>query len=185
MNSRVTGFFGQGDDRPFDQKLATFMPMLKASLWKHKWVWIASVAALLTWTHFFKVCWNVSTSIDYYQLFVVAKQDHDIHREDYIGFTWHGAGPYKKGLTFGKIVKGMPGDVVTVKGRDFYINGKFVATAKEKAKTGQTLKPGLTGVIPPGHYFVYAPSPDSLDSRYAITGWIKAENVIGKAIPIF
>lgn len=185
MSSRMSNFLSQGDPRPFDQKLQTFMPMLTSSLWKWKWVWVAGVASLLTLNHYFKICWNVSTSINYYQLFVVAKQDHDIHRDDYIGFVWHGGGPYKRGLTFGKIVKGMPGDVVTVKGRDFYINGNYIATAKEKATTGQPLKLGLTGVIPPGRFFVYAPNPDSLDSRYEITGWIKAERVIGRAIPVF
>lgn len=173
------------DERSFEDKLRTFMPMLWAHLRKWKWVWLTLVSALLVLNHYFMVCWNVSTSISYYQLFVVAKQDHDIHRDDYMGFVWHGGGPYGKGLAFGKIVKGMPGDVVTRKGLDFYINGKYVATAKERATTGQPLNPGPTGVIPPGRYFVYAPNPNSLDSRYEITGWIRQERVIGKAIPIF
>ena len=74
--------------------------------------------------------------------------------------------------------------IVTMQGRDVYINGKYVATAKTHATTGQPLELGLTGVIPPGHYYVHGTNKDSLDSRYAITGWIKAETVVGKAQPI-
>jgi conjugal transfer pilin signal peptidase TrbI len=44
---------------------------------------------------------------------------------------------------------------------------------------------GPTGVIPPGHYFVWTPHRDSLDSRYALTGWIKDAQLQGKSIPLF
>jgi conjugal transfer pilin signal peptidase TrbI len=44
--------------------------------------------------------------------------------------------------------------------------------------------PGPTGKIPPSHYYMAAPHPDSLDSRYALVGWIKDEHVIGRAFQI-
>jgi conjugal transfer pilin signal peptidase TrbI len=44
---------------------------------------------------------------------------------------------------------------------------------------------GPTGVIPANHFYVYAPHKDSLDSRFALTGWIPLERVSGRAIPLF
>jgi hypothetical protein len=41
-----------------------------------------------------------------------------------------------------------------------------------------------TGTIPPHHYFMSAPNPDSLDSRYALVGWVDEQSIIGRAIEI-
>ena len=41
------------------------------------------------------------------------------------------------------------------------------------------------GVIPAGHYYVYAPHKDSLDSRYALVGWISEEEIIGRTFSLF
>jgi len=41
------------------------------------------------------------------------------------------------------------------------------------------------GVIPEGHYYMYAPHPDSLDSRYSMVGLIGQPLILGKTIPIF
>lgn len=153
------------------------------SVLKWKWVWIGGVSALLAFNHWFTLGINASESLPE-KAYLVHKQDHDLHRGDYMTFRWHGGGPYLPGVKFTKIILGVPGDVVTMQGRDVYINGKYVATAKTHATTGQPLELGLTGVIPPGHYYVHGTNKDSLDSRYAITGWIKAEAVVGKAQPI-
>jgi conjugal transfer pilin signal peptidase TrbI len=47
------------------------------------------------------------------------------------------------------------------------------------------LKPGPIGAIPPGHYFVSADHPDSLDSRYALTGWVADNQILGKVSRVF
>jgi conjugal transfer pilin signal peptidase TrbI len=154
-----------------------------ASILKWKWVWIGGVSALLAFNHWFTLGINVSHSLPD-EAFLVHKQDHDLHRGDYVTFFWHGGGPYPPGIKFTKIVLGVPGDVVTMRGRDVYINDKYISTAKTHSATGRPLALGLTGVIPEGCYYVHATHKDSLDSRYAITGWIKAETVIGKAQPI-
>lgn len=60
-----------------------------------------------------------------------------------------------------------------------------IGFAKEYSKSGVPLKPGLAGVIPNGHYFVSADHPDSLDSRYALTGWITDDQIIGQAFRLF
>lgn len=88
---------------------------------------------------------------------------------------------YPERLVFVKKVLGLPGDVVSRSGRDSFINGKYVATAKSQARSGEPLIPGPVGVIPAGAYFVWTPHPDSYDSRYEDIGWIPAERLVGRA----
>ena len=127
---------------------------------------------------------NESTSLPGHHYYIAVKRTLP-KRGDYAVFRWHGGGPHDAGEKFLKIVAGVPGDVVTRKGRDFYVNGRFVGTAKEKSLTGQPLEPGETGTIGPGQYYVMATSPNSLDSRYKLTGWIKQSEIVGKAHLLF
>ena len=39
--------------------------------------------------------------------------------------------------------------------------------------------------LPAGRYYVRAPHPDSLDSRYRLTGWISDAQIIGRAYALF
>jgi conjugal transfer pilin signal peptidase TrbI len=148
------------------------------------WAWAMFIAALWGFSHFYWIGINVTESLPQ-RLFLVQKTEFSLARNDFVSFRWDGGPPYPKGITFTKIVKGLPGDVVTVRGRDFYINGQFIATAKTNSKKGEPLDLGPTGVIPPGKYFVWTPHPDSLDSRYARAGWIGQELLQGKSIPLF
>ena len=102
-------------------------------------------------------------------------------RNDVAGITVPANPYYPEGAPFLKIVKGVPGDVVSCDGRRFFINGVFVAEAKEQTQRGNPLTLGPTGVIPPGHYFVWTPHKDSYDSRYGEIGWITTEHILGKA----
>lgn len=86
--------------------------------------------------------------------------------------------------TFVKVVGGVPGDVVERDGRTYRVAGRPIGEAKENSARGLPLAPGPTGVLPPGHYFVYAPHKDSYDSRYADIGWVPAAAVLGAARPI-
>jgi conjugal transfer pilin signal peptidase TrbI len=106
-------------------------------------------------------------------------------RGDYVAFRWHGGGPYPAGATFIKILAGLPGDAVMRRGRRFYVNGVPVGEAKTTSKEGAALDAGHTGVLPPGRYYVRAPHPDSLDSRYRLTGWIAQSEIIGRAYVLF
>jgi conjugal transfer pilin signal peptidase TrbI len=47
------------------------------------------------------------------------------------------------------------------------------------------LFPTEDGVIPPGHYFVATPNPNSLDSRYSIAGTVPQTAIVGEAYEIF
>ncbi|MHB1428962.1 MAG: S26 family signal peptidase [Rhodocyclaceae bacterium] len=96
-------------------------------------------------------------------------------------FRWEGSWPYPRGSIFVKILRGGPGSRVEVSERNFYLDGQFVGTAKERARSGEFLEKGPSGVLPPGHYYVAADHPDSLDSRYRLTGWIRPDQIIGRA----
>lgn len=85
-------------------------------------------------------------------------------------------------LGFLKQVRGVAGDVVAEHDRKFSINGEELAYAKPQSLKGVPLQAGPVGTLPPGHYWVWTPHPDSFDSRYADVGWIDQSRVIGRAI---
>lgn len=112
-----------------------------------------------------------------------------LRRGDFIVFAFDGAAqaryPGLHGQPFFKIVRGLPGDVVTVAGRRVAINGEEVGAAKERAYDQSPLAPIAPTVIPPGHYYVQGISPDSFDSRYRDSGLVRAEQVVGVVVPLF
>lgn len=59
------------------------------------------------------------------------------------------------------------GDLLEVKGRDYFCNGEFIGSAKEKSRKGAVL-PQFTfnGTIPEGKAFASGQHKDSFDSRY-------------------
>jgi conjugal transfer pilin signal peptidase TrbI len=85
---------------------------------------------------------------------------------------------------FGKVVRGVPGDVVSRKDRAFFVNGRQVATAKTVSRRGEPLALGPTGTVPKGCYFVTTPHKDSFDSRYAAIGWVCKSRILGIGRPI-
>lgn len=80
---------------------------------------------------------------------------------------------------FGKIVYGMPGDLVTRVGDWVSVNGSQVAHLKQLSKRGERLAPGPVGQVPPGCYFMGTPHPDGFDSRYADIGWVCSNQIVG------
>ena len=126
---------------------------------------------------------NVSPSLPHW-LYLIHKGELPI-RGDYVAFRWHGGGPYRANATFVKVLAGLPGDTVSATGRDFFVNELYVGTAKTASLTGIPLAPGPVEVLPVGRYYVRASHPDSLDSRYALTGWISEAEIIGRAYALF
>lgn len=139
--------------------------------------------AALLFQSFFGVGWNVSSSLPH-RVYVFHKGALP-ERGQYVAFRWTGGGTHPTGITFVKIIAGVPGDTVTQIGLDFFVNGNRVGTAKVVSLTGMPLEAGPTGVIPPGHFYVQAPHPDSLDSRYRLTGWVSEAQIIGRAYVLF
>jgi conjugal transfer pilin signal peptidase TrbI len=85
---------------------------------------------------------------------------------------------------FGKIVSGVPGDLVSRDGRTFRVNGRPVATAKPTSRLGEPLALGPTGQVPENCYFVTTPHKDGFDSRYAAIGWVCRDRILGTGRPI-
>ena len=69
--------------------------------------------------------------------------------------------------------------------RDYFVNGQPVGRAKPLSRQGLTLELGPTGTLPDGAYYVRSPHPDSLDSRYGLTGWVSQAQIIGRAHALF
>jgi conjugal transfer pilin signal peptidase TrbI len=106
-------------------------------------------------------------------------------RGEHVAFRWAGGGPYPAGVTFIKVLAGQPGDTVTRDGHTFVVAGRTLGQAKPTNRRGEPLESGPTGTLPEGRYFVFATHPDSLDSRYALTGWITREQFLGRARALF
>ena len=84
-----------------------------------------------------------------------------------------------------KAVRGVPGMAVTVDAdRTVYLDGKPVGRAKTHALDGRPLKAIAAGIIPDGHYFLYADHPDSHDSRYAEIGLVPRARILGRAVAL-
>ncbi len=152
---------------------------------KHRFIVGSAIAFVLVFNMFFTIGINATESLPNH-VFLVLKGQTDIKRGDYVSFKWNGAGPYAADLTFIKIVKGVAGDKVTVTdNRRIYINDVYVGTATTKSRHGIPLEVGPAGVIPSGYFYAHAPHKDSLDSRYAMAGWISEDRIRGRAIPLF
>ncbi len=118
------------------------------------------------------------------KLYVVRKGGQ-IKQGDLVAYRWHGGAHYPAGTTFIKQLVGMPGDAVKRRGMAVFVNDVYIGIAKQKSQAGVPLTPAAEGVIPKGEYFMATPSPDSLDSRYSLSGNIKQSEVIGRAYEIF
>jgi conjugal transfer pilin signal peptidase TrbI len=167
--------------RRFDRSL--FVDRLMRHV--ERWTLIYLLAALATmWfaTHY-TLGLNVTESLPG-RLFLIERGEQP-KRGDYVAFRWNGGGPYPSGSTFIKLLAGMPGDEVTQLDGDYYVNCYPVGRAKRLSRQGIALEPGPTGTLPQGFYYVRAPHPDSLDSRYALTGWVKEAQIIGRAHVLF
>lgn len=112
-----------------------------------------------------------------------------LQRGDLIVFAFAGeAQEHYRGLRgqpFFKLVRGLPGDIVTVQGRLVHVNGEPVGMAKTHAHDRHPLLPIEAMVIPADHYYVQGTSPDSFDSRYRESGLVRADQVLGVVVPLF
>lgn len=153
--------------------------------WVGRWfpviLWVMAAQLIFGRSYLFAL--NLTESLPG-TIFLVEK-DVMPRRFELIAFRWEPNWPYPHGTIFVKKLIGVPGSIVTAKGRDFFVDGITVGYAKERAKTGEPLKIGPVGEISSRHYYVSGTHPDSLDSRYLLTGWIDQNQIVGKAYRIF
>jgi len=168
---------------PFRFDMKEFRRSLLGHLGRWGTAYLVVVLAAIFFKMHFALGLNNSESLPH-RVFLIHKAELPA-RGQYVAFRWSGGGPYPAGATFVKILAGVPGDTVTRVERDFFVNGDFVGTAKSHSRTGVPLDLGPTGELSPGHYYVRAPHPDSLDSRYRLTGWVADSRIIGRAYALF
>lgn len=151
-------------------------------------VYLWLLVGLIAFGRWFTVSINVSDSLPG-TLFLVAKGVKP-EPNDLAAFRYAGGGPYERGVLFLKRIAGGPGSTVTARDvgggyRNYFVDGVLMGRAKPFSKEGMPLTPGPTGVIPPGRYYMAATHPDSLDSRYALVGWVSDDQIVGRAYRIF
>jgi conjugal transfer pilin signal peptidase TrbI len=123
---------------------------------------------------------NIDNSLPGY-VYVVIRDEQPV-RLDIAAFRTPLNPYYPAGAPFIKVVLGVPGDKVSRSGREFFINGTAIGSAKEHTRHGLPLTPGPTGMLPSDNYFFWTPNIDSYDSRYGEIGWITSERILGRAV---
>ena len=177
----ISGFTPQAVWRRFNR--VAFCERLIRHLKRWTLVYLLAALATIWFNAHYTVALNVTESLPV--RFFLVHLGEIPKRGDYVAFHWPGGGPYPVGATFIKVVAGVPGDSVTQLDRDFYVNCRPTGLAKRMSRQGLTLEPGPTGTLPEGSYYVHTPHPDSLDSRYALTGWVSQAQIIGRAHALF
>jgi conjugal transfer pilin signal peptidase TrbI len=151
---------------------------------KFAWLYVPVVVGF-HWTQAnYRIGINVSHSLPY-RVFVVALRERPTKVGDYVAFEWRRTQYYDPDFLFMKRIAGVGGQTITVTAGDVFIDGTFVAHAKRFSKRGEPLQPIEPGVIPEGRFFALASHPDSLDSRYSVTGLIEQNRIVGKAYVLF
>ena len=177
----VRAFTPQAIWQRFDGAL--FRQRLIRHLQRWSLVYLVAAATTAWFDAHYKFGINVTESLPA-RLFLIHRGELP-GRGNFVAFRWPGGGPYPAGATFVKVLAGVPGDVVTQVDGEYFINCYPVGKAKSVSRQGTALEPGPTGTLPGGSYYVRAPHPDSLDSRYAITGWVSHAQIIGRAHALF
>lgn len=160
------------------------------------WRLVVMVGALWVLGQYFGLCYVKQMSLPY-PLWVYTKfPPGDVQRGDYVVVELPPAvaGVYPPGSTFIKQIAGLPGDRVEARFTGQIENGIYtvwhgadatvVGAAKRVGRKGKALVPGPQGIIPRGRVFIAGTHPDSLDSRYAMMGWVETSRIIGQAWPV-
>lgn len=150
-----------------------------------RWICFLAAIGLLLWgaSPWYTIKINGVKSIEG-TLFILDKTTMPKHGE--IAYFYPPEGNlYPEQMQFGKYIAGSPGDVVTIKDRNFYINDHFIGYAFPHTTGGIPLEMSEPGVIPDGYYFMWGEHEQSYDSRYADIGWIPENSIVGTLHRIF
>lgn len=145
--------------------------------------------ALWVFSMHFTFAFNMSDSLPG-TMYIISKKVTDLdefEKGEYIAYRWIGdKNLYANGTVFLKRVGAKPGDTIQRKGREFFNAGKSLGVAKQYSLTGDALEVNqFSGVVPERFFWSQADSPNSLDSRYELSGLIGAGQIIGKGHLVF
>lgn len=132
----------------------------------------------------YSLCINLTGSLDGL-LYLVTKGSYPSRIGQLVAFKVNANPFYPNGTIFIKRVGGLPGQRVSIRGQDYYVENRKIGRWHAHALSGETLYRGPVGLIPDGHYFVYTHHPRSFDSRYRRVGWIPRDKVIGTASRLY
>ncbi|NVD97705.1 conjugative transfer signal peptidase TraF [Massilia sp. BJB1822] len=153
-------------------------------------IWtLAAVRVLVDPVPRVPLLFNVTPSLPY-TVAVVQYGVRQVGRGDYVIYACRGQAamlfPGLAGQPFFKRVGGVAGDRVQVVGRRVFVNGADAGQAKRYAAASKLLlEPIADAVIPPQYFYMQGSSPDSFDSRYRITGLVRADDIIAVVRPLF
>lgn len=155
----------------------------------NKWLWLWAIILVLAglrsaheWSEDHFILINQTQSLPNW-IFIVDKGVAPA-RGDMVAFT-PGPNPYyPERLPFVKIVRGLPGDQVSIEGVEIAVNGERLGAIKSLTGANPNVTAIDPGTIPSGAYFVWSPSPDSFDSRYKEIGYVETRRIIGRARPL-
>ncbi|MGE7199754.1 signal peptidase I [Brevundimonas naejangsanensis] len=131
----------------------------------------------------YRIGFNATTSLNDWG-YVIDRNNRAPRRGDLVEFVVPDNDYYPAGASFVKRVAGVPGDLVERRGDEVFVAGAKVGKVKAHDSQGRPAAPGPLGVIPQGHFFVAGEHVDSLDSRYAIVGFIENRRIRGVGEPI-
>lgn len=132
-----------------------------------------------------EIALNYSDSLPNY--FFVVEKNLDFSKGDLVQFEHISIDKkfYRSGTKMIKKIIGVEGDVITFSGQDFYVNAKYFGTAKKLSTKGIPLEKNISKTLGQDEYFVWTPSKDSFDSRYAHVGYINKNQIKAKVIGAF
>lgn len=126
-----------------------------------------------------------------YSVFLVDLRDRVVERDEYLAFASMQMEPfYPNGTVAVKAVAGVPGDHITVNTRGVFVNGHHMGKLLHLQEGERLWRMGRRvgdverdEEVPAGHVWMMGTNPRSYDSRY--WGYIRNEQVIGRAIPLW
>lgn len=89
------------------------------------------------------------------------------------------------GIRFLKRVAGVAGDRITLSDREVAVSGRLIGPSQAVHSYRRVAEPHRRRTISSGAYFAQSDSVDFFDSRYAQSGLVRTDQVIGVAHVIF
>lgn len=159
-------------------------PAMLTHLKRHGLAWFFGVVAFSLFQENYSIAMNQSASLPG-KVYLIHKGQTP-KKGEIASFLWQCDPALCYGeRIFTKIVRGVPGELVSRRGLDFYVGDELIGTARLKGKSGRPLKPKELGPeghrLAPGEFFMWSPHEDSFDSRYENVWTARPGKMVGTA----